>query len=198
MKRLSVLLLAMLILLAAVGCTPSELSADPDNSERPIETDRSQHFAATPERSETPVNVYDASKAINGYWNQSGQYVADPDFRVSEPIAVRAGDVITFGAADPLQAWHISLFDADENCLGMATVAGGIETKETLSDGGVIMSYTVADGVGFVRMVSNQNDSDEYLVTINDSFTAAEYNEYLNARSQTSDASEPTDAVTSD
>ena len=215
-------LLALLMLLGAVACTPDDPDMPnepdepvvPDEPEQPEEPDvpDTPDEPVTPDEPEQPedpnepvvpdepeqpeepnepvmpdepeepvalVNVYDKAKAINGYWDKNGTYSADGGFRVSEPIAVKAGDVITFGAAVRTQGWHITLFDADDACLGTATVSSGISIKHTLSDGGCIMSYTVGSGVAYVRMVCDRKYAEVYLVTLNDVFDVEQYNEFF-------------------
>ncbi|MBO5898359.1 MAG: SGNH/GDSL hydrolase family protein [Clostridia bacterium] len=125
------------------------------------------------------VNVYDKTKAINGYWDKNGTYSADGGFRVSDKIAVKEGDLITFGAAVRTQGWHITLFGADGVCLGTATIHNGLRATHELTDGGVIMAYTVGSGVAHIRMVCDKKYADVYLVTVNHAFGVDEYNEFF-------------------
>ncbi len=195
--RVLAALLALVMVGGLFACSPKQPDepvtpnepADPEDPRPPMPPDVIDE-PEQPEQPEGTVNVYDKTKAINGYWDKNGTYSADGGFRVSDQIAVKAGDVITFGAAVTSQGWHITLFGADDACLGTATIHNGVTVKHTLDDGGVVMSYTVGDGVSYVRMVCDRKYADVYLVTVNDTFTAEEYNAFFGLAPTAPDESE--------
>ncbi|MBQ2242071.1 MAG: hypothetical protein II319_08025 [Clostridia bacterium] len=108
------------------------------------------------------TNVNDAASGNRLYWT-------------SAPIAVKAGDVVTFGPMLSGQGYFITTYD-ESGAVKIAKVAyADCTVVDTVNANAQIVKWTVTEGTAFVRVVNSQIFKDSTMVTINQEFTAADY-----------------------
>ena len=129
-------------------------------------------------------NLFDLNQLTVGWVNDT---TSSPDgaFRTSHYIPVASGDVITFGAAVTGQGWHLVVYNSAKNAIALGTLSQGITAVATLDSVTSIMSYTIPSGGAYLRMVADARYLNQYLVTKNQPFTAAQHAAFFNAASDT-------------
>ncbi len=133
-----------------------------------------------PEPAPEPIeNLFVPEEAISGWINGEGTKAETSAFCTTPLLYVDPGDVITFGAAVPWQGWHVVTLDFSEEYRGSASNGSGLTLTEAIDDDSVIFSYTVPDGIGYLRLVCDTKYRDCYLITKNRPFTASEYRDFF-------------------
>lgn len=125
-----------------------------------------------------PTNLYDASKAqlgtpptTNVNDNASGNRL----YWTAAPIAVKAGDVVTFGPMLTGQGYYITTYDAN-GAVKVAKVAyADCTVVDVVDNNAVIVKWTVPADTAYVRVVNSQIFKESTMITLNQEFTAADY-----------------------
>lgn len=148
---------------------------------------------------DAPVNLYDASKAEigvppSGDKNMNDAASGNRLYVTAAPIAVKAGDVLTFGPVLPGQGYYITTYDETgamkinkvtyADCTSVAVVTPSAE----------IVKWTVTEGTAYVRVVNSQMFKDNTMITLNQEFTAAEYFAEMDKNNVNVDCVRPTTA----
>jgi len=143
-----------------------------------------------------PTNLYVAADATIGTPAKTKDAAASGNrlYVTSSAIAVKAGDVVTFGPVLPGQGYYITTYDADGNqkiaqikyadCTSVAVVTPSAE----------IVKWTVTEGNAYVRVVNSQMFKDCTMITVNQEFTAAEYFAEMDKNKVNVDCVRPTTA----
>ena len=183
------LLLSVLAGFAACGAkrdatdeTKNTVEAVSESEEsKKVETEREPETETVKETDPSPDlhNLFDSQTASVGWVNGKGDTSPDGSFYTSDFIEVDPGDVVEFGAAVTYQGWHLVQFDYNQNPIGEVTTATGLEILEAIDDVTALMTYTVPDGVGYVRLVCDAHCMTTYIVTVNEPFTTKEFAAYF-------------------
>ncbi len=126
------------------------------------------------------VNLFDTATMIDGYYTGDGQRGPDDQYRSSAPIAVSAGDVITFGTALTEQGFHVVTMSDENTYNGQYRLANGVSMLYAINDSTSIMQFTVPDNVTFIRLIAMTENANHYLATKNRPFNVTELNSYFN------------------
>lgn len=125
-----------------------------------------------------PTNLYDASKAQLGVpptSNMNDNASGNRLYWTAAPIAVKTGDVVTFGPMLSGQAYYITTYD-ENGAVKIAKVAyADCTVVDVVDNNAVIVKWTVTEGTAYVRVVNSQIFKDSTMITLNQEFTAADY-----------------------
>lgn len=102
----------------------------------------------------------------------------DTGYVASEPIAVKAGDVIYFGPCSTSQGWFIASYTGLGAKVGTVSASNSTEYA-TISDTETIRSWTVPSGVTHIKLTWLYKYCKTAVVTINQPFDLKAYNLYL-------------------
>ena len=128
------------------------------------------------------VNLFPTSdKTFLGRCDKSKGEVAADNYRTSDYIPVKGGDVLYIGAAATSQTYHITLYGADKNAITNVNTPYFVQYDD-LGDGKAVLAYTMPHDAEYVRVVISTAVYDEgkQLATINQPFDAEGYNNYFN------------------
>ena len=124
-----------------------------------------------------PTNLYDASKAqlgtppTNVNDNASGNRL----YWTAAPIAVKEGDVVTFGPMLTGQGYYITTYDASGAVKISQVKYANCTVVDVVDNNAVIVKWTVPAGVDSFRMATSQMFVDNTLITKNQEFGKADY-----------------------
>ncbi len=125
-----------------------------------------------------PTNLYDASKAQLGVpptTNMNDNASGNRLYWTAAPIAVKAGDVVTFGPMLSGQSYYVTTYDAN-GAVKVAKVAyADCTVVDVVDNNAVIVKWTVTEGTAYVRVVNSQIFKESTMITVNQEFTAADY-----------------------
>ncbi len=125
------------------------------------------------------VNLFDLSTAKPGYVTETGSVSNDNQYRVSPPIAVTTGDLITLAGAFTKQGFHIITMKDENTYVGKYTLSNGITKTEDLDDNTSVMTFSVPADISFIRVIGYTKYINTYLVTKNHLVTKVGYNAYF-------------------
>lgn len=110
---------------------------------------------------------------INGYVSNTG-YVS------SAPIAVREGDVLTFGPCSNNQKWFLALYTGNGTGLNGGTTVGWDDAVvfASISESESILCYTVPANVTHVKLTVLREYSKDAVLTVNFPFDGVTYQWY--------------------
>lgn len=125
------------------------------------------------------TNLYSKGTAERGGIDSTGKVVVESALYTSKPIAVSAGDVITFGPVSRTQDFYLHSYAAD------GSVVDGDVKADALTLNGktelvAIYSYTVPAGATSIRILLPGDAINTFLVTKNEVFDMAGYVAYWN------------------
>ncbi len=142
-------------------------------------------------------NLYDVKTSGIGTANSTkdGKVKYNASYQTSAPIAVAAGDKITFGPVLKDQGWVIMGYDADGNTSVSKVAPGACTTEEVINNNVVILTYTVPSGTEYIRVTNSQMFYDSTVITKNKVFTKADYFAYMGYRGINVDYLRPTDTA---
>lgn len=130
----------------------------------------------------TLVNLFPKSdKTYAGRVDATNKEVASANYRSSDYIAVKPGDVLYFGAAVSTQGYHLAL--QDENKKGTVTINSTYMVEyDDIGRGYAIYSYRIRPGTAYVRVVAATGVYDDgiQLVTLNQPFLGEDYRKMFN------------------
>lgn len=110
------------------------------------------------------------------------------------PVAVKAGDVVTFGPVLPGQGYYITTYD-ESGAMKIAKVAyADCTSVDVVTPSAEIVKWTVTEGTAYVRVVNSQMFKDCTMITVNKEFTAAEYFAEMDKNNVNVDCVRPTTA----
>ena len=143
------------------------------------------------------TNLYDVSKAqlgtppsTNVNDNASGNRL----YWTSAPIAVKAGDVVTFGPMLSGQGYYITTYD-ESGAVKIAKVTyADCAVVDVVNNNAVIVKWTVTEGTAYVRVVNSQIFKESTMITVNQEFTAADYFADMDKKGINIDCVRPTTA----
>ena len=124
-----------------------------------------------------PTNLYDASKAqlgtppTNVNDNASGNRL----YWTAAPIAVKEGDVVTFGPMLTGQGYYITTYDASGAVKISQVKYANCTVVDVVDNNAVIVKWTVPADTAYVRVVNSQLFKESTMITLNQEFTAADY-----------------------
>ena len=125
-----------------------------------------------------PTNLYDVSKAQLGVpptTNVNDAASGNRLYWTAEPIAVKAGDVVTFGPVLTGQGYYITTYDANGNQKIAKIAYADCTVVDVVDNNAVIVKWTVTEGSAYVRVVNSQIFKESTMITLNQEFTAADY-----------------------
>ena len=125
------------------------------------------------------VNLFDLATAKPGWVNGEGKESGDAQYRVSPPIAVKGGDLITLAGAFTKQGFHLATMKNETTYAGDYTLGRGLTKTEDLDENTSIMTFTVPDGISYVRVIGYTQYINTYLVTKNHLVSKVGYNKYF-------------------
>ena len=108
------------------------------------------------------TNVNDVASGNRLYWTAA-------------PIAVKEGDVVTFGPMLSGQGYFITTYDANGNQKIAKVTYADCTVVDVVDNNAVIVKWTVPAGTAYVRVVNTQMFKDSTMITLNQEFTAADY-----------------------
>lgn len=179
--------LLSILLCMAMTCSPALLTAcqtepggeEPSGSAFSTDTAAPTEEATTAAKDQNTVeeettsepafvmeNLYNPSKAFAGYINgKTGAEVAYSGHFTSDYIAVKGGDIITFGPCNPSQGYHLHGYKADQTIASNANTVSADRLTVVDSFGKyVIYSYTVPSNVTSVRISNDSKVNSLFLV----------------------------------
>lgn len=142
------------------------------------------------------TNLYVAADATIGTPAKTKDEAASGNrlYVTSSAIAVKEGDVVTFGPVLPGQGYYITTYDADGN-QKIAQIKYADCTKvDVVTPSAEIVKWTVTEGNAYVRVVNSQMFKDCTMITVNKEFTAAEYFAEMDKNNVNVDCVRPTTA----
>lgn len=146
---------------------------------------------------EAPVNLYDASQAQLGVppsTNMNDVASGNRLYWTAAPIAVKAGDVVTFGPMLTGQSYYATTYD-ENGAVKVAKVAyADCTVVDVVDNNAVIVKWTVTAGTAYVRVVNSQIFKESTMITVNREFTAAEYYADMDSKGINIDYVRPTTA----
>ena len=125
------------------------------------------------------VNLFDLSTAKPGWVNGEGKESGDTQYRVSPPIAVSAGDLITLAGAFTKQGFHLATMKDENTYVDDHTLGDGISKMEDIDENTSIMTFSVPAGVSYIRVIGYTQYINTYLVTKNHLVTKVGYNKFF-------------------
>ena len=123
------------------------------------------------------VNLYDRSKAALGTPGASRDAALDAsdNFYTTHAIEVKAGDVVTLGPVVTGQPYYIRAY-GETGSVKISKVTYADCAKVDSFTGNVeIVQWTVPEGVASFRFATSQMFGDSTIVTVNQSFSTADY-----------------------
>ena len=108
------------------------------------------------------TNVNDVASGNRLYWTAA-------------PIAVKEGDVVTFGPMLSGQGYYITTYDENGNQKIAKVTYADCTVVDVVDNNAVIVKWTVPAGTAYVRVVNTQMFKDSTMITLNQEFTAADY-----------------------
>ena len=144
------------------------------------------------------VNVFPTSDAtFLGRSDKSKGEIAADNYRTSDYIPVKGGDVLYIGAAVTSQTYHITLYGANKVAITNVNTPYFVQYDD-MGDGKAVLAYTMPHDVEYVRVVITTPvyDAGMQLATVNQPFTAEGYNNYFNPPETTEPAPETTEPAT--
>lgn len=142
-------------------------------------------------------NLYDVKTSGIGTANSTkdGKVKYNASYQTSAPIAVSAGDNITFGPVLKDQGWVIMGYDADGNTSVSKVAPGSCTTSGVINNNAVILTYTVPSGTAYIRVTNSQMFYDSTVISKNKTFTKDDYFAYMGYRGINVDYLRPTDTA---
>ncbi len=125
------------------------------------------------------VNLFDLATAKPGWVNQNGTESGDDQYRISPPIAVSTGDLITLAGALTAQGWHLVTMKDENTYVAEYTLGRGLTKTEDLDDNTSILTFSVPADISYVRVIGYTQYINTYLVTKNHLVTKVGYNKYF-------------------
>ena len=125
------------------------------------------------------VNLFDLAAAKPGWVNGEGKESGDDQYRVSTPIAVKGGDIITLAGAFTKQGFHLATMSDENTYVGDYTLGRGLTKTEDLDENTSIMTFSVPAGISYIRVIGYTQYINTYLVTKNHLVTKVGYNAYF-------------------
>ena len=140
------------------------------------------------------VNLFPTSdKTFLGRCDKSKGEVAADNYRTSDYIPVKGGDVLYIAAAATSQTYHITMYGADKAAITNVNTPYFVQYDD-LGDGKAVLAYTMPHDIAYVRVVISTPvyDAGKQLVTLNQAFDAEGYNNFFNPPAETEPAPETT------
>ncbi len=123
------------------------------------------------------VNLYDNALATVGTppSTKDAPGSGNANYYVSNPVAVKEGDVVTFGPVQINQGYFLTTYD-ENGKQKIAQVKYADCTKvDTVLPGTEIVQWTVPAGSAYIRMATAQLYFDCTMITVNQTFKTADY-----------------------
>ncbi len=127
---------------------------------------------------DAPVNLYvaaDAQLGVPPTANMNDNASGNRLYWTAAPIAVKAGDVVTFGPILSGQAYHITTYDENGAVKIDRVTYADCTVVDVVDANAQIVKWTVTEGTAYVRVVNSQIFKNSTMITLNREFTAAEY-----------------------
>lgn len=129
--------------------------------------------------SEGLTNCYELVEG-SYYYIKDGEEIASPNFLTSGYIAVAPGDTLCLGPCVASQGYQFATFSAAEPSGHIGLIPAAQMTKRaTLEDGSGIYSYTVPEGVNYIRMSAAVEYARYFLLTRNQLFNGEGLMDYF-------------------
>ena len=125
-----------------------------------------------------PTNLYDVATAQLGVppsSNMNDSATGNRLYWTAAPIAVKAGDVVTFGPMLTGQGYYITTYDASGAVKISQVKYADCTVVDVVDNNAVIVKWTVPAGTSYVRVVNSQIFKESTMITLNQEFTAADY-----------------------
>ena len=142
------------------------------------------------------VNLYDQSKAKLGTPGSSRDVALDAsdNFYTTHAIEVKAGDVVTLAPVVTGQPYYIRAYAESGNAkISKVTYADCVKV-DSFTANVEIVQWTVPEGVTSIKFATSQMFGNSTIVTVNQSFTTADYFAYMEAKNINVDHLRPTAA----
>ena len=142
------------------------------------------------------VNLYDQSKAKLGTPGSSRDAALDAsnNFYTTHAIEVKAGDVVTLAPVVTGQPYYIRAYDETGSVtISKVTYADCVKV-DSFTANVEIVQWTVPEGTASIRFATNQLFGDCTVLTINQTFTTADYFAYMADKNVNLDFIRPTNA----
>ncbi len=142
------------------------------------------------------TNLYVAADATIGTPPKTKDEAASGNrlYVSSAAIAVKEGDVVTFGPVLPGQGYYITTYDADGNQKIAQIKYADCTSVDVITPSVEIVKWTVTEGNAYVRVVNSQMFKDCTMITVNGEFTATEYFAEMDKNNVNVDCVRPTTA----
>lgn len=122
-------------------------------------------------------NLYDSSAAVCGIPSASGKDVAptyNANYYASGVIAVKPGDVVTFGPCFVDQGFYLMAYNASGTG-GTQVKYADCKNVDTVISNAEIVKWTVPENVSYIRMATSQMFADSTVITVNQEFNKEDY-----------------------
>ena len=142
------------------------------------------------------VNLYDQSKAKLGTPGSSRDVALDAsdNFYTTHAIEVKAGDVVTLAPVVTGQPYYIRAYaESGSVKISKVTYADCVKV-DSFTANVEIVQWTVPEGVTSIKFATSQMFGNSTIVTVNQSFTTADYFAYMEAKNINVDHLRPTAA----
>ncbi len=127
------------------------------------------------------TNLYDNALATIGVppATKDAPGNGNTTYFVSNPIAVKEGDVVTFGPVQINQGYFLTTYDANGNKKIAQVTYADCTKVDTILPGTEIVQWKVPAGSAYVRMGTSQLYFDCSMLTVNQTFNTADYFEAM-------------------
>lgn len=123
-------------------------------------------------------NLYKASEAKMGIPSSStldGAFSNNANYFGSNAVAVKEGDVVTFGPVFVDQSYYLTAYKANGSCKIQKVTYADCTEVAVLKNNARIVKWTVPSDVAYIRMATSQMFRDSTVITVNNEFTPEEY-----------------------
>ena len=123
------------------------------------------------------VNLYDNAQATIGVppTTKDAPGNGNANYYVSNPVAVKEGDVVTFGPVQINQGYFLTTYDANGNKKIAQVTYADCTKVDTILPGTEIVQWKVPAGSAYIRMGTSQLYFDCSMITVNQTFKTADY-----------------------
>lgn len=142
------------------------------------------------------VNLYDSTQAKLGTPGTSKNAALDAsdNFYTTHAIEVKAGDVVTLAPVVTGQPYYIRAYSESGNVKISKVAYADCVKVDSFTPNVEIVQWTVPEGVTSFRFATSQMFGDSTIVTVNQSFSTADYFAYVDAKNINVDYLRPTSA----